>query len=83
MTDRRKSKKTFIRYAGKVIFAIDCITLIDNLILQHLGLDTSGFGQMYTFETFITGFIFGAAGWSDSRKDKNIVPTPPPDIKEP
>jgi hypothetical protein len=73
MIERRKSKKTFIRYAGKIVFIVDMLTVIGNQIMMYAGIPIEGFGQIYGFLTFVTGFVYGAAGWSDHRKEKNGI----------
>lgn len=72
MEERRKSKKTFIRYAGKAVFVLDIIVVLHHIISMHLCTTDiiSAHAHIYGFLTFITGFVWGAAGWSDHRKEK-------------
>lgn len=68
--DRRKSKKTFIRYAGKWILILSSITIIMNLYRMMTGNSDSGFAPIYTFLGVLAGLVFGTSRHSDYMKEK-------------
>jgi hypothetical protein len=79
MTDRRISKKTFIRYAGKITLGCLQFMLIiafvraisDSVYAQFLG-------AILASQTALTMTIFAAAGFADHRKETRAINMIPP-----
>ncbi len=73
MVERRQSKRTFIRYAGKIVFIVQesLIVLFSlKILLGHLGPEY--INAIMGSQAALMFTIYGMAGWSDHRKEKNI-----------
>lgn len=78
MSERRLSKKTFIRYAGKATLGCLQIMLIVAFYKAISESDYAQFlGAILASQTALTMTIFASAGFSDHRKETrniNIIP---------
>lgn len=78
MTERRQSKKTFIRYAGKTVFIVQEFLVISfslKILLGYLGPEY--INAIMGSQAALMLTIYGMAGWSDHRKEKNTIPLLP------